>query len=187
MLTDIKMSDDAGDPSATGDKAEIAKMPKNEFVPEDTEAHCDSAMISDEPTTADGREDGHENATVQGAETTDTGQHEQPQHTSAMEPPLNGEVTEDALVECIDSVSFEAELGSEIPLKDQSNLVGVVHSIQFNYILMDSPHGHSLGYFLCLQGLGAAGGGDSDTVTSPLSSKGCCVVRKGVHENNWLL
>ncbi|XP_072663548.1 protein NOXP20 isoform X1 [Canis lupus baileyi] len=115
------MSDDAGDPSATGDKAEIAKMPKNEFVPEDTEAHCDSAMISDEPTTADGREDGHENATVQGAETTDTGQHEQPQHTSAMEPPLNGEVTEDALVECIDSVSFEAELGSEIPLKDQSN------------------------------------------------------------------
>nr|XP_025853428.1 protein NOXP20 isoform X1 [Vulpes vulpes]XP_025853439.1 protein NOXP20 isoform X2 [Vulpes vulpes] len=115
------MSDDAGDPSATGDKAEIAKMPKNEFVPKDTEAHCDSAMISDEPTAADGREDGHENATVQGAETTDTGQHEQPQHTSAMEPPLNGEVTEDALVECIDSVSFEAELGSEIPLKDQNN------------------------------------------------------------------
>ncbi|XP_045672319.1 protein NOXP20 isoform X1 [Ursus americanus] len=115
------MSDDAGDTSATGDKAEIAKMPETEFSPKDTDTHCESAMISHEPTAADARGDGHENATVQGAETTDTGHHEQPQRTSATEPPLNGEVTEDALVECIDSVSLEAELGSEISLKEQPN------------------------------------------------------------------
>lgn len=117
------MSDDAGDTSATRDKAEIAKMPESEFSPQGTEAHCDSAMISNEPTAADARGDGHENATIQGAETTDTGHLEQPQHTSTTEPPLNGEVTEDALAECIDSVSLEAELGSEIPLKEQTNLV----------------------------------------------------------------
>ncbi|XP_064440444.1 protein NOXP20 isoform X3 [Mirounga angustirostris] len=117
------MSDDAGDTSAIRDKAEIAKMPESEFSPKDTEARCDSAMISNEPTAADARGDGHENATVQGAETTDTGHLEQPQHTSATEPPLNGEVTEDALAECIDSVSLEAELGSEIPLKEQTNPV----------------------------------------------------------------
>ncbi|XP_032189986.1 protein NOXP20 isoform X1 [Mustela erminea] len=116
------MSDDASDTSATGDKAEIAKMPEeSEFSPKDTEAPCDSAVISNEPTAADARGDGHENATVQGAETTDSGHPEWPQHSSVMEPPLNGEVTDDALVECTDPVSLESELGSEIPLKEQIN------------------------------------------------------------------
>ncbi|XP_032709303.1 protein NOXP20 [Lontra canadensis] len=116
------MSDDTNDTSATGDKAEIAKMPEeNEFSPKDTEAPCDSAVISNEPTAADSRGDGHENATVEGAETTDSGHPEWPQHSSVMEPPLNGEVTDDTLVECTDPVSLEAELGSEIPLKEQIN------------------------------------------------------------------
>ncbi|XP_045853510.1 protein NOXP20 [Meles meles] len=116
------MSDDASDTSATGDKAEIAKMPEeSEFSPKDTEAPCDSAVISNEPTAADARGDGHENATVQGAETTDSEHPEWPQHSSVMEPPLNGEMTGDALVECTDPVSLEAELGSEIPLKEQTN------------------------------------------------------------------
>lgn len=126
------MSDDASDTSATGDKAEIAKMPEeSEFSPKDTEAPCDSAVISNEPTAADARGDGHENATVQGAETTDSGHPEWPQHSSIMESPLNGEVTDDTLVECTDPVSLEAELGSEIPLKEQINQVGGVRSIQF--------------------------------------------------------
>lgn len=126
------MSDNASDTSATGDKAEIAKIPEeSEFSPKDTEAPCDSAVISNEPTAADARGDGHENATVQGAETTDSGHPEWPQHSSVMEHPLNGEVTDDTLVECTDPVSLEAELGSEIPLKEQINQVGGVRSIQF--------------------------------------------------------
>ena len=132
MLTGIKMSDDSSDTSATRDKAEITKMPEeSKFSPKDPEARCDPAVISNEPTAADTREDAHEGATVQGAETADPGHPEQPQHTSATEPPLNGEVTDGVLVECIDSVSLEAELGSEIPLKEQTNPVSVVHSIQF--------------------------------------------------------
>lgn len=125
------MSDDAGDTSATGDKAEITKMPNSKFLPKETEAHCDSATIPNEPTPADATEDGHENATMQRAETANT-QHPEPQHPSATQHPPNGEVTEDALAECIDSVSLEAEPGSEIPLKEQSNPVGAVHSIRFN-------------------------------------------------------
>ncbi|XP_060004331.1 protein NOXP20 isoform X1 [Lagenorhynchus albirostris] len=115
------MSDDGDDTLATGDKAEITNMPNSDTLPKDAEAHCDSASISNELTPADPRGDVHENAAVQGAETADTGLTEQPKDPGPMEHPRNGEVTEDTLVECIDSVNLEAELGSEILLKEQSN------------------------------------------------------------------
>ncbi|XP_059868678.1 protein NOXP20 isoform X2 [Delphinus delphis] len=115
------MSDDGDDTLATGDKAEITNMPNSDTLPKDAEAHCDSATISNEPTPADPGGDVHENAAVQGAETADTGLTEQPKDPCPMEHPRNGEVTEDTLVECIDSVNLEAELGSEILLKEQSN------------------------------------------------------------------
>ncbi|XP_022421668.1 protein NOXP20 isoform X3 [Delphinapterus leucas] len=115
------MSDDGNDTLATGDKAEITNMPNSDTLPKDAEAHCDSATISNELTPADPRGDVHENAAVQGAETADTGLTEQPKDPGPVEHPRNGEVTEDTLVECIDSVSLEAEPGSEIPLKEQSN------------------------------------------------------------------
>ncbi|XP_026958962.1 protein NOXP20 isoform X2 [Sagmatias obliquidens] len=115
------MSDDGDDTLATGDKAEITNMPNSDTLPKDAEAHCDSATISNELTPADPRGDVHENAAVQGAETADTGLTEQPKDPGPMEHPRNGEVTEDTLVECIDSVNLEAELGSEILLKEQSN------------------------------------------------------------------
>ncbi|XP_007102371.1 protein NOXP20 isoform X1 [Physeter macrocephalus] len=115
------MSDDGDDTLATGDKAEITNMPNSDTLPKDAEAHCDSATISNELTPADPRGDVRENAAVQGAETADTGLTEQPKDPGPVEPPCNGEVTEDALAECIDSVSLEAEPGSEIPLKEQSN------------------------------------------------------------------
>uniref|UniRef100_A0A9L0SXF6 Family with sequence similarity 114 member A1 n=1 Tax=Equus caballus TaxID=9796 RepID=A0A9L0SXF6_HORSE len=115
------MSDDVGDTLATGEKAEITEMPSSGSLPKDAEVHCDSATISNEPTPADPRGDEHENAAIQGAETADIRHPEQPKDISAMEPPVNGEVTEDTLTECIDSVSLEAEPGSEIPLKEQSN------------------------------------------------------------------
>ncbi|XP_029803242.1 protein NOXP20 isoform X1 [Suricata suricatta] len=115
------MSDDAGDTSAPGDKAEIPKMPNSKLLLKETEVHCDSATISDEPTPADARGDGHENATIQCAETADPGPPEQPQCSGAVQHPPHGEVTEDALAECIDSISLEAEPASEIPLKEQNN------------------------------------------------------------------
>ncbi|KAB0400427.1 hypothetical protein E2I00_004363 [Balaenoptera physalus] len=121
MLTDIKMSDDGDDTLATGDKAEVTNMPSSDTLPKDAEAHCDSATISNELTPADPRGDVHENAAVQGAETADTGLTEQPKDPGPVERPPSGEVTEDALAECIDSVSLEAEPGSEIPLKEQSD------------------------------------------------------------------
>ncbi|XP_075857293.1 protein NOXP20 isoform X2 [Microcebus murinus] len=114
------MSDDAGDTLATGDKVEITEMPNSDSLPEDADVHCDSATISNEPTPVDPREV-HDNAAVQGAETAATGHPEQPRDTSATEPPPNGEVTEDTFAECIDSVSLEAEPGSEIPLKEQND------------------------------------------------------------------
>lgn len=129
MLTDIKMSDDAGDIVTIGDKAEITDAPNSASLPQDAEVHCDSATISNEPPLADPRGDGHENAAIQSAETADTAQ---PEDTSVTESPINGEVTEDVLAECTDAVSLEAEPGSEIPLKEENSLVGVVHLIQFH-------------------------------------------------------
>ncbi|KAM7158758.1 protein NOXP20 isoform 2-T2 [Molossus nigricans] len=114
------MSDDADDTVATGDKAEVTEMPNSDSLPQDAEVHCDSAMLSNEPTLAEPR-DVHEDAAIQGAETDDTGHPEQPEDTSTVESPRNGEVTEDVLAECIDAISLEAELGSEIPLKEQNN------------------------------------------------------------------
>ncbi|XP_006759347.1 PREDICTED: protein NOXP20 [Myotis davidii] len=115
------MSEDAGDTVVPGDKAEITEMPNNDSLPKDAEVHCDSAMISNEPILADPRGDAHENAAVQGEKIADTGHTDQPEDTSAMDPPPNGEVTEEVLAQCIDAVSLEAELGPEIPLKEQNN------------------------------------------------------------------
>ncbi|XP_036187294.1 protein NOXP20 isoform X2 [Myotis myotis] len=115
------MSDDAGDTVAPGDKAEITEMSNSDSLPKDAEVHCDSAMISNEPMLADPRGDACENAAVQGEEIADTGHTDQPEDTSAMDPPPNGEVTEEVLAQCIDAVSLEAELGPEIPLKEQNN------------------------------------------------------------------
>ncbi|KAM5287525.1 protein NOXP20 isoform 1-T1 [Hipposideros larvatus] len=121
LESDIKMSDDAGDAVATGDKAETTEMPNSDSLPKDAEVHCDSATISNEPTLTDAG-DVHENAAIQGAESADSGHTEQPKDTSVMETPINGQVSEeDALAECIDAVSLEAEPGSEISLKEEDN------------------------------------------------------------------
>lgn len=136
MLADNKMSDDAGDTVAPGDQAEITEMPNSDSLPRDAEVHCESAMISNEPTLADPRGDAHESAAVQGVEIADAAHTDQPEDPSAMGPPPNGDVTEEVLAECIDAVSLEAELGPEIPLKEQINPVGVGHSVWFKMFLL---------------------------------------------------
>lgn len=125
------MSDNGDDTLASGDKEEITNKPNSDTLPKDAEVHCDSATISNELTPANPRRDVHENEAVPGAETVDTGLSEQPKDLGALEPPLNGEVTEDALAGCVDAVSLEAEAGSEIPLKEQSDPVGGVHLTEF--------------------------------------------------------
>ncbi|XP_010831888.1 PREDICTED: protein NOXP20 isoform X2 [Bison bison bison] len=115
------MSDNGDDTLASGDKEEITNKPNSDTLPKDAEVHCDSATISNELTPANPRRDVHEDEAVQGAETADTGLAEEPKDLGATEPPLNGEVAEDALTECVDAVSLEAEPGSEIPLKEQSD------------------------------------------------------------------
>lgn len=115
------MSDDGDDTLATGDKAEKTDVPVSDTLPSDAPVLCDSATISNELTPANPRRDVPENAAAQGAETADTGLAEPPEDPGAMGPPLNEEETEEALAECVDSVSLEAEPGSEVPLKEQSN------------------------------------------------------------------
>ncbi|XP_069449991.1 protein NOXP20 isoform X1 [Ovis canadensis] len=115
------MSDNGDDMLASGDKEEITNKPNSDTLPKDAEVRCDSAAISNELTPANPRRDVHENEAVQGAETADTGLAEEPKDLGTMELPLNGEVTEDALAECVDAVSLEAEPGSEIPLKEHSD------------------------------------------------------------------
>ena len=177
MLTDIKMSDNGDDMLASGDKEEITNKPNSDTLPKDAEVHCDSAAISNELTPANPRRDVHENEAVQGAETADTGLAEEPKDLGAMELPLNGEVTEDALAECVDAVSLEAEPGPEIPLKEQSDPVGVVHLTKFLLI-------PTMGIDLC-QAVRLEIGNSVYTMTLPLSSEMYCLVRKGLYENNW--
>uniref|UniRef100_A0A250YK06 Protein NOXP20 n=1 Tax=Castor canadensis TaxID=51338 RepID=A0A250YK06_CASCN len=121
------MSDDAGDTLATGDRAVITEMPRSDSSPEDAEMPSDPATASHKPPQpGDPRGDLHENEAGQGAEPPAALHSEQSKDTgtkdTATETPLNGEVTEDTLAECTDSVSLEGEPGSEIPLKEQSDL-----------------------------------------------------------------
>lgn len=115
------MSDDASDGVAAGDQAEGTKMPSSDSLPEDVQGPCGSATSLTAPRPADPGGDVSEKAAVQDAEATAAGPPELPADVSAEEPPLSGAVPEDALAECVDSVSLEAEPGSEIPLKEQTD------------------------------------------------------------------
>ncbi|XP_030744459.1 protein NOXP20 isoform X2 [Echinops telfairi] len=110
------MSDHGSDTLAPGGQAEMTETPSDDSLPADAEGYCESAMMLNEPTAADPTADVCDHAAVESAETADTGHPEQPG-----ESPFHGEVTEDTLAECIDSVSLEAEPGSEIPLKEQNH------------------------------------------------------------------
>lgn len=89
---------------------------------EDAEVQCGPAMTSYEPAPADHTGEQSEVSAAACAEVTPTGLLDQSKASDADETPLNGEVTEDTLVECIDSVSLEGDTGSEIPLKEQNDV-----------------------------------------------------------------
>lgn len=119
-FTDIKMSDDAHDAIDNGGGEDAAEMPTSPA--EDAEVQCGPAMTSNEPAPADHTGEQSEVSAAACAEVTPTGLLDQSKASDADETPLNGEVTEDTLVECIDSVSLEGDTGSEIPLKEQNNV-----------------------------------------------------------------
>lgn len=175
ILTDIKMSDDASDTLATEDKTEITKMPSSNSSAEEAGEHSDSAVTASEPMLADPG-DSLDNAATEGAELADSMHAKQLKDPGAMEPPYNGEEPEDALVECIDSVSLETEPGSEIPLKEQNSPVGVVHSCPFNLIL-SNIYIHSF--------IPSIEGGDVvlEYINITAAIHMCCMVRRLVESN----
>lgn len=119
-FTDIKMSDDAHDAIDNGGGEDAAEMPNSPA--EDAEVRCGPAMTSNEPAPAHHTGEQSEVSAAACAEVTPTGLLDQSKASDADETPLNGEVTEDTLVECIDSVSLEGDTGSEIPLKEQNDV-----------------------------------------------------------------
>ncbi|KAH0510870.1 Protein Noxp20 [Microtus ochrogaster] len=115
------MSDDANDIIANEVREDAAGMPRGDSPAEDGEVRCGPATTSDEPVPADHTGEQHE-TTAACAETAPTGLLKQAKISDAKEAPLNGEVTEDMLAECIDSVSLEGDTGSDIPLKEQNDV-----------------------------------------------------------------
>lgn len=114
------MSDDAHDAIDNGGGEDAAEMPNSPA--EDAEVRCGPAMTSNEPAPAHHTGEQSEVSAAACAEVTPTGLLDQSKASDADETPLNGEVTEDTLVECIDSVSLEGDTGSEIPLKEQNDV-----------------------------------------------------------------
>ncbi|XP_005074438.1 protein NOXP20 [Mesocricetus auratus] len=115
------MSDDASDIIANEVKEDAAEMPHSDSPTEDAEVQCGPTTTSNEPVPADHSGEQHE-TTAACAETAPTGLLEQSKAGAAEEDPLNGEVTEDTLVECIDSVSLEGDTGSDVSLKEQNDV-----------------------------------------------------------------
>ncbi|XP_054995347.1 protein NOXP20 [Sorex araneus] len=114
------MSDDASDALATGDKEETTTMPNSDSPAEEKGEHCDVAVTASELMPTDPG-DVHDNTATQDVGLAASVHAEQPRDPCTMDTSYNGEVPEDDLVECIDSVSLETEPGSEIPLKEQNS------------------------------------------------------------------
>lgn len=127
VLADTKMADMVSDSGAAGDPREIPELPSGDSFPEDGKVPCDSATVLHEPMPADPGGAMCENTAMQGTETTTAGPLEQHVDTRTKDPPMQEDVTNNTLAECIDSVSLEADPGSEIPLKEQSDSVGAGH------------------------------------------------------------
>ncbi|XP_050005588.1 protein NOXP20 [Alexandromys fortis] len=114
------MSDDASDIIANEVREDASGIPRGDSPAEDRDVQCGPATTSDEPVSADHTGEQHE-TTAACEETAPTGRLEQAKISDAEEAPLDGEVTEDTLAECIDSVSLEGDTGSDIPLKEQND------------------------------------------------------------------
>ncbi|XP_041527555.1 protein NOXP20 [Microtus oregoni] len=115
------MSDDASDIIANEVREDAAGLPRGDSPAEDGDVRCGPATTSDEPVPADHTGEQH-GTTAACAETAPTGLLEQAKISDAEGAPLNGEVTEDTLAECVDSVSLEGDTGSDIPLKEQNDV-----------------------------------------------------------------
>ncbi|XP_072476592.1 protein NOXP20 [Notamacropus eugenii] len=117
------MSEDTSNTIAPEEKTEITKVPDTDSLLGDAAIHHETPEILDESPSIGLKEEVGKTIKVQNEEEAGI-QHPTnslAEDTAAMEPPSNGGVTEDVLVECIESVSLEPDPASEVLLSEQSN------------------------------------------------------------------
>ncbi|XP_068924576.1 protein NOXP20 isoform X1 [Petaurus breviceps papuanus] len=117
------MSEDTSNTIAPEEKAEITKIPDTDSLVGDAEIHHETSQILNESLPIGLKEEVDKTIEVQDEEVASIQHPNNPlaEDTVAKEPPSNGGITEDALVECIESVSLEPDPASEVLLSEQSN------------------------------------------------------------------
>ncbi|XP_036618680.1 protein NOXP20 [Trichosurus vulpecula] len=117
------MSEDTSNTIAPEEKAEITKMPDTDSLLEDAASHHETPKILNESPPVGLKEEVDKTSEVQDEEAVRIQYPNNPlaEDTAAKEPPSNGGVTEDVLVECIESVSLDPDPASEVLLSEQSN------------------------------------------------------------------
>ncbi|XP_051819715.1 LOW QUALITY PROTEIN: protein NOXP20 [Antechinus flavipes] len=115
------MSEDTSNTIAPEEKTEITTMPDTDSLLEDAAIHHETTDILNESLPMGLKEEEDKSIKVEDEEVAGTQHSNNPtEDIAAKEPPSNGEVTEDVLVECIESVSLEPDPASEV-LSEQSN------------------------------------------------------------------
>ncbi|XP_027692061.1 protein NOXP20 isoform X2 [Vombatus ursinus] len=117
------MSEDTSNTITPEEKTEITKMPDTDSLLEDAAIHHETPEILNESPPIGLKEEADKTIKVENEEVAGIQHPNNPlaEDTIAKEPPSNGGVTEDVLVECIESVSLEPDPASEVLLSEQSN------------------------------------------------------------------
>ncbi|XP_043825442.1 protein NOXP20 [Dromiciops gliroides] len=117
------MSEDTSNTIIPEEKTGISKVPDTDSLLGDPAIHHETPEILNESPPIELKEEVDKTIKVQDEEVAGTQHHTNPlaEDTVAKEPPSNGGITEDVLVECIESVSLEPDPASEVLLNEQSN------------------------------------------------------------------
>ncbi|XP_007496624.1 protein NOXP20 [Monodelphis domestica] len=120
------MSEDTSNTIVPEEKAEITSMPDTDSLLGDPEIHHETPQILNESPPIGVKEEEDKNIKVEDEDMAHIQHPNNPltEDTVAKEPPSNGGVTEDVLVECIDSVSLDPDPASEVLLNEQNNQDG---------------------------------------------------------------
>ncbi|XP_074131680.1 protein NOXP20 [Sminthopsis crassicaudata] len=114
------MSEDTSNTIAPEEKTEITTMPDTDSLLGDAATHHETTDILNESLPMGLKEEEDKSIKVEEEEVVGTYGNPLTEDIAAKDPPSNGEVTEDVLVECIESVSLEPDPASEV-LNEQSN------------------------------------------------------------------
>ncbi|XP_044536459.1 protein NOXP20 [Gracilinanus agilis] len=120
------MSEDTSNTIVPEEKAEITNMPDTDSLLGDAAVHHETPQILNESPPIRLKEEEDKSIKVEDEAMADIQHPNNPitEDAVAKEPPSNGGVTEDVLVECIDSVSLDPDPASEVLLSEQSNQDG---------------------------------------------------------------